>query len=324
MTKNYYIKTFDNFMIMLLDPEVKWKIDKNRIYLNQNNIFYEINFNGKYEDISIKSSIEEFILTDLERKSLAKAITFLRGNMPKSINEAILNGVVNFKGFSISQYYPVGGRSKIQILIYKIKQQKHIEISQNEYIFNSEPLGTIGDLFNDIIDNSINYNSELERNDKPFFNLKRLESKFNKEKEDIESLVLWDIENVHFYDDVQIISRMYKSEKQLRVVSFFQKHKSSDIKIKMDMDFKLNKLRKRNWIVNRTKGIADNVLIETFNKYKGQLKELILISGDSDFKEIIDEAISFNISVLIVNNANRLDKFWYNNYNYIHINSKEG
>jgi hypothetical protein len=320
MDKNNTPITFDDLMFMLLNPDINWKIDKNKIYLNKDNIYYEINFYGKYEDISIKISDQElFILSDLERKILAKAITFLRGNMPRSISEAVENKTISFKEFSISQYYPPGGRSKIPVLIYKIKQPKYTFISNHIDIFDSEPLGTISDLFNNIIDSSVNYSSELEREDKPLFKLKRLQSKFITEKEDFESLVLWDIENVHFYDDVQIISRMYKAEKQLKVVSFFQKHKSSDIKIKMDMEFKLNKLRKRNWVVKRTKGIADNVLIETFHKYKDQLKELILISADSDFKEIIDEAIQLGIKIVVVNNANYHTNIWYNSYNYTKI-----
>jgi uncharacterized LabA/DUF88 family protein len=84
-------------------------------------------------------------------------------------------------------------------------------------------------------------------------------------------------------------------------------------------------MKKRDWIINTTKGIADDELINSFNKYKNNLKELILISGDSDFKNIIYEALELGISVKIINNSNYNNISWFKNidfenFSYLNIN----
>lgn len=318
------MNNFDELMYLLLNPNKNWILEKNKISLKENKI--EIFFN-KYHNINFYIDHIPLSITDEERKILAKAIIFINGNKPKSIYEAIEENLVDFTGFSISNYYPIGGRKAIKSLILQKNKSKSKQKIENEYlnipkvedIFKSTGFGTIGDLFNNLQQNDISYDSELERDEKPYFKVKQ-----NKKNETqikiFESLVLWDIENVNFFDDVTKISRYLKNENQLKCVSFYQKHKSSKIFIAGDINFKLTKLRKRNWVVSRTKGIADNTLIEYFHKYKYSLKELILITADSDFNSIAKEAKSLRINVIIINNANIENNAWFKDYEYVYLN----
>lgn len=163
------------------------------------------------------------------------------------------------------------------------------------------------------IEETISYKSLT--NEKPFFSLKfNLNKKHEKIK--IDSLVLWDIENVNFYEDFSKITQKIKYENQLKIVSFFRKNKSDKHTFYWgDLDFKLRKLKKRDWIIKTSKESADTELIDTYYKYKNEIKELILITGDSDFEDIVKDAIAANINVRILNNSNR-KKNWFDKYNF--------
>lgn len=102
-----------------------------------------------------------------------------------------------------------------------------------------------------------------------------------KKETKIESLVLWDLENIHYYNDFSLISRYVKKENQIKIMAYNEKYRKYETINRLN--FILNKLKKRKWIIKETKDIADRILIEEFNKYKNKIKELIVISNDSDF-----------------------------------------
>lgn len=141
--------------------------------------------------------------------------------------------------------------------------------------------------------------------------------KVKKDKSVIESLVLWDIENVNFFNDVSKITSKLKSDNQLKVVSYYRKNKSDNHTFYSgNIYIKLHRLKKNNWVIKTSKISADNVLIDDYNKYRDNLKELILISSDSDFLPIVLNAISLGIRVKIYNNSNFKTKKWFDDFDY--------
>jgi hypothetical protein len=208
----------------------------------------------------------------------------------------------------------------------KLKEMKSIKYSNNpnklikkeELFENDGGFNSIGELFG--------YSKELEQGfkeyepQKPLFD--RLVQNKNQPKENkkIECLVIWDIENVHFYDDFAIITRQVKKENQLKIVSFSQKFRKC---IGDKIDFELNKLKKRGWVIEETKKIADDKLYETYTKYKENIQELIIISNDSDFKPMMDDAIAKNIHTTILHrNGRKRQKHWYSKADLV-INIRE-
>lgn len=180
---------------------------------------------------------------------------------------------------------------------------------KTEDIFESNNFGTLGELLGK--QNVILKDEIVETNNfKPYFKTKVLNHKDKNEKI-IESLVLWDLENINYFDDFSIITRFVKNENQLKIVAFSEKYR--DYQYLTKLNFELSKLKKRNWIIKETKKIADNVLIEQFHKYKDTIKELILVSNDSDFKEIIEEANSLNIKTIVLHrHGHKNINYWYN------------
>jgi hypothetical protein len=129
-------------------------------------------------------------------------------------------------------------------------------------------------------------------------------------------LVIWDIENIHFYDDFSIITRYVKEENQLRVVSYSNKFENYIRTEKLD--FELNKLKKRKWIIKETKKIADDTLYEVFNKYKDRIKELKIITNDSDFNLMLKEANKLGIKTTVLHRNGRDRKgHWYDKANEV-------
>jgi uncharacterized LabA/DUF88 family protein len=328
---NIHINNFEDLMFALLNPFFGWKRNKNTLYIKNKFINYELNYKSNFNDLILKSNNKNYIFFNKQELYFVwRAISFLLGSIPEHIKD------FNIKEVSVKRYYPEGGRKKIQLIpkekiltiISKNSNNKSFEnpyfIKKQECIFEYEPLGTIGDLFKNKIEyDKISYSHDLERDEKPFFKLKNKNIKINDNKI-IESLALWDYENVNFFDDFSTITKMLKKDNQLKIVSFNRKHKSTELKYFNSLDFKLNKMKKRDWIINTTKGIADDELINSFNKYKNNLKELILISGDSDFKNIIYEALELGISVKIINNSNH-NISWFKNidfekFSYLNIN----
>lgn len=322
---------FSEIIKSILNPEDKWERSKGKIFFNSD-LRYEISFNKPFEDIVIRDNGQIFLeLTREEKLILIRALGFVLGGIPAHYHEI----QKEIKQISLKEYYPTGGRKKIEKIekrkIKKInvglmtnKKKNQIQIikrPREEDIFVSEGLGTIGDLFSNENSNtvSISYDKEFEdRDDKPFFK-KRIVGTRKNEKENIESLVLWDIENVSFYNDVTLITRALKHDKQLKVVSYFQKNNASKSHLQGNIEFRLRQMRKRNWHIVSTKTIADKVLIDTYEKHKENIKELILVSGDSDFKGIIQDALKRGIEIKIMNNANHKNAWYSNMSEYIKI-----
>lgn len=181
--------------------------------------------------------------------------------------------------------------------------------NKNDFLFEQNNFGTLGEFLGK---NEVIIKDEIveTNNFQPYFKNKLLNQK-EKENKKVESLVLWDLENINYFDDFSIITRFVKNENQLKIVAFSEKYR--DYQYLTKLNFELNKLKKRNWIIKETKKIADNVLIEQFHKYKKTIKELILVSNDSDFKEIIEEANNLGIKTIVLyRHGHKNNNYWYN------------
>jgi len=197
----------------------------------------------------------------------------------------------------------------------------------------SETLGTLGDFFNEMNlpeevkqqEQEQDYNYNYEEEELTELLKKPLSTTKSKSKHEVfDTLVLWDIENVNFYNDFAIISRIVPKE-SYKVFSYSKKNRKKKIYLKGDnLNFVLSKLKKRGWLEKRTTKIADSELIEDFQQRKHKIKKLILISADRDFEKICKEAIELGITVFIMNNENRQKYSWFSNkpYNYQYINKK--
>jgi len=217
----------------------------------------------------------------------------------------------------------------------KMKETKKAILNGNKSnklkidIFKDEnTLGTLGDFFSSNLEIKESQHNQEENNDveitvNPL--KKRKKEKIKKEKtNNSEVLVLWDIENVHFYNDFSHIGQ-YIPKNSIKVFSYSKKNHKDKIYLKGDkLDFVLNKLRKRGWIEKRTTKIADKELIEEFDSRADKIKELYLITADKDFKIICEKAISLGIIVHIINNEGRNKHSWFNKeiYNYSYIKKR--
>lgn len=188
--------------------------------------------------------------------------------------------------------------------IIKKKEKKYIEDS---------PFNILAKDFNikiDKVDKIIdNYNLiDIKEN-----NLlkKRDNKKEKKEKTLFDTLILWDIENINFYNDFSFMSRYFNNPLSKKIVFLNKERYSND-------SFELIKLKKRKWEIKKTSKDADSLLISNFHKYKNKIKKLIIISNDSDFKKIILEAISLNIEVEIIYSNDKIA--WFNNIKCIKKN----
>lgn len=200
-------------------------------------------------------------------------------------------------------------KSEVKKNISNYTNDKNANVKKED-IFSTNGFGTLGELLGK---EKVKINDEYEETEvfKPYFKNKLLNKKDNTKKdEEIKSLVLWDLENINYYNDFSIITRFVKNDNQLKVMSFSNKYR--DYKNTNSFNFTLEKLKKRFWVINETKKIADNVLIENFHKYKHSLKELIVISNDSDFKDIISEANHLGINTIVLyRHGNKNMNYWY-------------
>jgi len=196
----------------------------------------------------------------------------------------------------------------------------------------NESLGTLGDFFNDVElleepkEQDYNYNYNYNYEEELIEPLKKpLSTTKQKQKHEVfDTLVLWDIENVNFYNDFSIISRIIPKE-SYKVFSYSKKNSKKKIYLKGDnLSFVLSRLKKRGWLEKRTTKIADSELIEDFHQRKHKIKNLVLISADRDFEEICKEAIQLGITVFIMNNENRQKYSWFSHkpYKYQYINTE--
>jgi septum formation inhibitor MinC len=217
----------------------------------------------------------------------------------------------------------------------KMKETKKAILNGNKSnklkidIFKDEKtLGTLGDFFssNLKIEENQDNQEEIEKTKILVNPLKKIDKHKSKKgkNNNTEILVLWDIENVHFYNDFSHIGQ-YIPKNSIKIFSYSKKNHKNKIYLKGDkLDFVLNKLRKRGWIEKRTTKIADKELIEEFNSRSDKIKELYLITADKDFKIICEKAVELGIIVHIINNEGRNKYSWFNKdiYNYSYIRNR--
>ena len=188
--------------------------------------------------------------------------------------------------------------------------KRKLIIEKTNDFFEKTNFGTLGQSIG-VIENNFEVEFCKSNNFNKYFKKRVKLKEVNNLNQEINSLVLWDIENINYFNDFSIISRFVKKENQLKVVSFNEKFKIFN---RNKIDFLLNKLKKRKWIINETNKIADNDLINTFKKYKDKINELVIISNDSDFKDILFEANNLNIKTIVIyRNNNKKHNDWYLN-----------
>lgn len=326
--------SFEDIVTNILNGSGTWiKSRKAFLYSKQMEIHFP--FKHSFEEFKFHNLEPDYELTIQQRLIILKAFLSISNIEPKFLTEDLkkelslidltqfapnknLENIITIKKEIKEITIPDQGIKAINRGLKVIKKNKF-----SDFLFDSNLKISIGErvglkeyekIENKInIDNNVSWNSQT--NDKPFFSLK-FNSNKKHEKTKIDSLVLWDIENVNFYEDFSKITQKIKSENQLKIISFFRKNKSDKHTFYWgDLDFKLRKLKKRDWIIKTSKESADTELIDTYYKYKNEIKELILITGDSDFEDIVKDAIAANINVRILNNSNR-KKNWFDKYNF--------
>lgn len=329
-------KDFETIIINILNGSNTWIKTKKSFILNgyeysdiKSDTFIRVHipFKLSFEQFTFTNLLIDFPLTLEQRKILLKAFMSVSNIKPHFLTQELTNEL-NF--IDLTPYSPMRDLKRIVPLNKNLKINntglKIINFESKENIFEDVLKVSIGEKIGldkyDISIKNISFEEKFNDsiNDNPFFKLKNFVLK-SKEVKRIESLVLWDIENVNFNNDISKITSKLKSDNQLKVVSYYRKNKADKtIFYQGDIYNKLKGLKKKNWIVKTSKENADTILIDSYYKYKDTLKELIIISGDSDFKDIAENAISLNIAVKILNNSNFKSEKWFNTFNYEKIN----
>lgn len=228
-----------------------------------------------------------------------------------------------FEIYDLNLYKVVPQLKKTEKLVETNKEKyntkRKLIIEKTNDFFEKTNFGTLGQSIG-VIENNFEVEICESNNFNKYFKKRVKLKEVNNLNQEINSLVLWDIENINYFNDFSIISRFVKKENQLKVVSFNEKFKIFN---RNKIDFLLNKLKKRKWIINETNKIADNDLINTFKKYKDKINELVIISNDSDFKDILFEANNLNIKTIVIyRNNNKKHNNWYlNAKEVINLNS---
>jgi len=356
--KNFInINSFKILIKELLNPKNDWSKTKRYVVLYDGLNLYKISINLKLKDLLILKNNKQIhiLMSDNEKLELTKALSLKYGG---AVPYMSFSGIEKEDLPSISKYYPKGGRNAITPLsktsdkvqkileLYglknviksntnrnKIKIVKKIEsdcqikdrvnIQKEEIFVKSTRFGSLGDLLGNQFgiseDNNksmIEYDKDISMSEKSFHKQKTKKKESNCINENIESLVLWDMENIHYWDDVSTITRYVKAENQIRVMAYSTKYKRHNYKDKIG--FILKKLKKRDWIVKTTKKIADDVLINSFHQYKDKIKELVIISNDSDFNSILVEANRLKIKTIVLHRNGRIRKsHWYSKANEV-------
>jgi len=129
-----------------------------------------------------------------------------------------------------------------------------------------------------------------------------------KSREPIDTLVLWDIENVHFSRDRSVIHRWLRSlgiEHSWRHIAARDRHKTPFWASGFDPQRRISLLQRHGWVIDHTHRDADNALIVRFEQNRNRLKRLVVISVDGDFATIAREAREQGIEVWIAGNHPR-------------------
>ena len=219
-----------------------------------------------------------------------------------------------FEIYDLKLYKVVPQLKKTEKLVETNKEKyntkRKLIIEKTNDFFEKTNFGTLGQSIG-VIENNFEVEFCKSNNFNKYFKKRVKLKEVNNLNQEINSLVLWDIENINYFNDFSIISRFVKKENQLKVVSFNEKFKIFN---RNKIDFLLNKLKKRKWIINETNKSADNDLINTFKKYKDKINELVIISNDSDFKDILFEANNLKIKTIVIyRNNNKKHNDWYLN-----------
>lgn len=318
-------KDFDSIIINILNGSNTWYKTKKCFMLN--GYKYKVLYKEdavSHGHIPFKLSFDEFVFTNLlinapltteQRKILLKAFLTVSNIQPSFLTQELKE---ELKLIDLTPFAPMQNLKNI-VTFSKMDESNKEDIEDILEISIGEKVG-IEEYVNPI--KLVDFAEKFIENTslKPYFKLKNFSTK-NKENKEINSLVLWDIENVNYYGDVAEITSKIKSENQLKIVSYYRKNKADKTLFYMgDIYNKLRNLRKKNWIVKTSKDEADAVIIDNYNKYKNTLKELILITSDSDFLEIIKDSMSLNIKVKILNNSNFKTKKWFEDFDYEKLN----
>ena len=257
---------------------------------------------------------EEYWLNNFDRKEKKK-------KKREKKNRSVLNFETHFKNknelkIEKEQKEKSIKENKLRI-VKKAKNKLKLKIDIFE---DSIGLGTMADLFSkniipekDIIPNIYEEDIEVSKDKKKN---KQLSNFYKINDINYDTLVLWDIENVNFYDDFSIITKLL-DKNSLKVFSYSKKNYRKKIYLKgNNLNFVLKKLKKRGWIEKRTTKIADTKLIDEFNQRKKKIKKMILISADKDFLPICEEAIDLGINVEIWNIESKNQFSWFRDINY--------
>ena len=317
---NYFSKRFSELFIKL----EKYKINEN--ILNSINISFDEskeikNFHKIFND---KSKEIDYIMKNYDNSGL---------NITKLSKISTRRGIVKVDKQLAMNKLMIKHKKKSKSKTLE-KQNYIIEsVVENDIYKDSTSLGVFGDILGEKF-NSNNYKVEMSEVDKSLsdnikityedmnngkYHRKKVKnnSSFYKNKKESSSnvLVLWDIENINFRDDFSIFTTILPKD-AIKVFSYSKKNHEHMKYLKgSSLDFVLRKLKKRGWISRRTKKIADNELIDEFNKRKNKINKLILISEDRDFKEICDKSIEMGIELSIIN-KNKNKNSWFKKEKY--------
>lgn len=312
----------------IIIPKISKKKDRYsniKVLFKYKNINIELNLDNLFE---IKYLSNIYILNEKQVRLVAYLLKFKISHkvikMFFSINCDFYK--INLKENQLLEYSNIF--EIYDLKLYKVvpqlkKTEKLVETNKEKYntkrkliiektndFFEKTNFGTLGQSIG-VIENNFEVEFCKSNNFNKYFKKRVKLKEVNNLNQEINSLVLWDIENINYFNDFSIISRFVKKENQLKVVSFNEKFKIFN---RNKIDFLLNKLKKRKWIINETNKIADNDLINTFKKYKDKINELVIISNDSDFKDILFEANNLNIKTIVIyRNNNKKHNDWYLN-----------
>lgn len=119
-------------------------------------------------------------------------------------------------------------------------------------------------------------------------------------------LVLWDIENINFPHDRVVIESMLKRIGVRYAMKFISYHIRMDRELPFwllqygdNIEWRKIQLRRLGWVLEEKRD-ADKQLKKIYHQFVDRISGLVIISGDSDFIEIAEDAIErkLNTSVL--------------------------
>ncbi len=150
--------------------------------------------------------------------------------------------------------------------------------------------------------------------------ISRNNKKEMKIKEKKPNLVLWDIENINFYDDYKIVGNYVDDLNSLKYVVGKEIEKYSNIS-RLSKEGFYPRLKRRGWNIDKKPKKVDERIMNYYYKHKSHIEKLILITDDSDFKPIVVDAVKNGIEVLILYRDKR--NVWVKSYDSIKLENKK-